>query len=201
MNLLYTSQAHFSVALWIDKAIFKKMTKKEIILPLTVIGLTLLFAGVSLAVFFSNGKSKKWVARKMKIGSLLLTLTAASCNGGGGEVMCYETVAINNIWMENLGENGIEIMLDTGNVLTGHLTGAQDSVYSFRIIDKNDQVFQKGELIAKDGKFDHLDDVFNIELDKNLEAGDYLLHMFPSSIETQDSSHIISQIDLRIKED
>ena len=59
------------------------MNKKEIVIPLMVIGLTLLFAGICVAVFLTNGKSKKWVARKMKIGGMLLTLTAASCNGGG----------------------------------------------------------------------------------------------------------------------
>ncbi len=177
------------------------MTKKEIILPLTVLGLTLVFAGICAAVFLSNGKSKKWVARKMKIGGLLLTLTAASCNGGGGEVMCYETVAVNNIWMENQGEKGIEIMLDTGNVLTGHLTGAQDSVYSFRVSNKNNQIFQKGELLAKDGNFDQMDEVFNINLDETLSTGDYLLEMFPTGVETQDSSHIISQVNLMIIND
>ena len=129
------------------------MNKKEILVPIMVVGLTILFASICVAVFLSNGKSKKWVARKMKIGGLLLTLTAASCNGGG-EVMCYEMVATNNIWMENQGEKGIEIMLDTGNVLTGHLNGAQDSIYSFKVTNESNQVLQKGELIAKDGKFD-----------------------------------------------
>ncbi len=177
------------------------MTKKEIILPLTILGITLVFAGICIVVFFTNGKSKKWVARKMKIGGLLLTLTAASCNGGGGEVMCYETVAVNSIWMESQGDKGIEIMLDTGNVLTGHLTGGQDSVYSFRVSDKHNQVFQKGELHSKNGKFDQMNEVFNIELDKTLSAGDYILDMFPTGVETQDSSHIISQVNLKIKND
>ncbi|NJO88519.1 MAG: hypothetical protein HC831_05800 [Chloroflexia bacterium] len=177
------------------------MTKKEIILPITVLGLTLLFAGICVAVFLTNGKSKKWVTRKMKIGGLMLTLTAASCNGGGGEVMCYETVAVNNIWMENQGEKGIEIMLDTGNVLTGHLTGAQDSVYSFSVSDKNNQIFQRGELLANDGKFDQMNEIFTIKLDKSLSPGDYILHMFPTGVETQDSSNIISQMNLKIKND
>ncbi len=177
------------------------MTKKEIILPLTVLGLTLVFAGICCAVFLTNGKSKKWISRKMKFGGLLLTLTAASCNGGGGEVMCYETVAVDNIWMENQGEKGIEIMLDTGNVLIGHLTGAQESIYSFRVSDENNEIFQKGVLKPKDGKFDMMDEVFNIELDKNLDPGNYVLDMFPSSIEMQDSSHIISQVKLVVKDD
>ncbi len=175
------------------------MNKKEIVIPLMVIGLTLLFASICVAVFLTNGKSKKWVARKMKIGGILLTLTAASCNNGGGEVMCYETIALNNIWMENQGKNGIEIMLDTGNVLTGHLTGAQDSVYSFRVSNESNKVFQKGELIAKDGKFDQMNEIFNIELDENLKTGNYLLDLFPASANTQESSHIINQVNLIIK--
>jgi len=164
-----------------------------------VIGLTVLFAGICVVVFLSKSKSKKWVARKMKIGGLLLTLTAASCNGGGGEVMCYETVANNYIWLENQGENGIELKLDTGNVLNGHIIGAQDSAYSYRVMDESEKIVRFGELIPNDGKFDQSDESFKIELDKNLSPGNYSLDLFPASTEMQDSSYIASHINLIIK--
>ncbi len=66
------------------------MTKKEIILPITVLGLTLLFAGICVAVFLTNGKSAKWVSRKMKIGGLLLSLTAIVQTGCHRNTLCYK---------------------------------------------------------------------------------------------------------------
>ncbi len=178
------------------------MNKKELIIPLLVIGLTLLFAGVCVAVFLTNGKSKKWVARKIKIGGLLLTLTAASCNGGGGEVMCYSAVAHNYISFENIKEDNIlEIMLDTGNVLKGHITGAQDSIYSYKVYTDKENIIQQGELIPVDGKFESLDESFKIELDENIMPGGYILDLFPSSVETQDDTYLIAQVNLLVKEE
>ncbi len=97
------------------------MNKKEIIVSILVVGLTVLFAAVTLAVFLTKGKSKKWIAHKMKLGGLLLTLTAVSCNGGGEEAMCYSTVATNSFSMHSNSENGIEINLDTNNILKGSI--------------------------------------------------------------------------------
>ena len=96
------------------------MDKKEILSPILIAGLSLVFIFISFAVFITNGKSKKWVARKMKIGGILLTLTAASCNGGG-EVTCYDVAETNSMWINNTTANGIELKLDTGNILNGSI--------------------------------------------------------------------------------
>jgi len=55
------------------------MNKKEFLIPFIFIGLSSAFLFISAMVYFSDGKSKKWVARKMKIGGLLLTLSFFSC--------------------------------------------------------------------------------------------------------------------------
>jgi len=174
------------------------MTKKEILVPLLVVGLTILFAGVCIAVFFSNGKSKKWVARKMKIGGLLLTLTAASCNGGG-EVMCYETVAPNSMWIEGTRLDSIEISLDTNNVLNGQISSLDGTDFSFRVSDTNKTVMQRGNLLPSDGKFDQFNEAFKIELDKNLQPGTYLLNLYAADISAQDSAYAQNQLNLVIK--
>ncbi|MDF1550453.1 MAG: hypothetical protein P1P88_21710 [Bacteroidales bacterium] len=175
------------------------MNKKEIVVPLLVIGLTILFAGICAAVFLSNGKSKKWISRKMKIGGLLLTLTAASCNGGGGEVMCYETVATNSIWIEGTGQNGIEIKLDTSNVLSGQISGLDGTDFSFKISDSENKPLQRGNLIPNDGKFDQFYEAFKIELDKNLQPGNYLLDIFAAKIAAQDTVLAQNHLNLSIK--
>jgi len=145
------------------------------------------FTSAILNSFLSNGKSKKWISRKMKIGGLLLTLTAASCNGGGGEVMCYDTVEINSMWMHANGQNGIEIMLDTNNVLIGSISETYGSEFSFAVIDKDENKIQAGNIIPVDGKFNDFRENFKIELNKNLNPGDYALKLFTTGIGGQDT--------------
>lgn len=59
-------------------------------------GLGIAFAAVSLWVMLSGGKSANAVRAKFRIGGLMLTLTgmltAASCNGPGPGIMCYDPV-------------------------------------------------------------------------------------------------------------
>ncbi|HPF00935.1 MAG TPA: hypothetical protein PKY63_09735 [Bacteroidales bacterium] len=51
------------------------MSKKNIVYAFLIfIGLA--FAVVSIMVYFTKGRSKSWIAYKMKIGALLLTITA-----------------------------------------------------------------------------------------------------------------------------
>lgn len=177
------------------------MNKKEIVFPFLVFGLTILFAGISFAVFITNGKSKKWIARKMKIGGLLLTLTAVSCNNGGGEVTCYDTVAANSIWLDAQGEKGIEINLDTNNVLFGRISGVQGTDFSFLLTDEKGQKIQSDDLIAMDGNFDNFDEPFKIVLNKNTLPGTYQLKLFAAPINSQDTMQPQNQIPVIIKID
>jgi len=161
------------------------MNKKELFIPFLAIGLGLVFAFVSFAVIISNGKSKKWIARKMKIGGLLLTLTAASCNGGG-EVMCYETAEINSMWMNPTTQNGIEIKLDTGNILNGSISTIEGKDFSFQVSDSSGTQFQKGNIIFEKDSLSYSEN-FKIELDKNLKPGKYLLKLYTAKPENQDT--------------
>jgi len=161
------------------------MNKKELLVPFVVIGLGLAFAYVSFAVLMSNGKSKKWVARKIKIGGLLLTLTAASCNGAG-QVTCYDVAEINSMWMENTSQNGIEIKLDTGNVIKGNISTIQGEDFSFQVSDSVGTNYQKG-LIRFEKDTVSYNEKFYIELDKGLKPGTYNLKLFDVKPAGQDS--------------
>src|SRR5512137_794435 len=115
------------------------MTKKEYLVTIAIIALTAVFALVPVMVYLSNGKSKKWIARKMKIGGLLLTLTAVSCNSGR-QATCYDTEALNFMSLKNAMENKLEINLDTGNILLGHILGRRSNEFSFSIADKTGRI-------------------------------------------------------------
>ena len=176
------------------------MNKKELFIPFIAIGLGLAFALISLAVIISNGKSKKWIARKMKIGGLLLTLTAASCNGGGSEVVtCYETTEINSMWINPTNQNGIEVKLDTGNVLNGTISTIEGNDFSFLVSDSTGKKFQKGMiLIDSDTRYTSN---FKIELGKDLKPGKYQLKLFASKVESQDTMKARREFQLIIKND
>ncbi len=173
------------------------MNKKETFVPFLVIGLSMLFAFISIAVFLTNGKSKKWIARKMKIGGLLLTLTAASCNWGGGRVTCYDVAEINAMWINNTSANGIELNLDTGNVLNGTISSIQGKDFSFSVSDSLGRKYQKGSIL-----FDSLTNFtenFKIALDKSLKPGKYTIKLFTTSQAGQDTIQPKREFDLIVK--
>jgi len=64
------------------------MSRKNILYALLIfIGLA--FVVVSVMVYFTKGKSKSWIAYKMKIGALLLTLTTISEGCRVRQATCY----------------------------------------------------------------------------------------------------------------
>ncbi|MPM05919.1 hypothetical protein SDC9_52214 [bioreactor metagenome] len=64
------------------------MSKKNIVYAFLIfIGLA--FVVVSIMVFFTKGKSKSWIAYKMKIGALLITITAISDGCRVENARCY----------------------------------------------------------------------------------------------------------------
>jgi hypothetical protein len=174
------------------------MEREDFYIPLFVILLSLLFAGISFAVYLTNGKSKKWVALKMKIGGLLLTLSAVSCNGGG-EVSCYDTVATNSMWFDAQGEKGIKLNLDSNNLIFGRISAAQGSNFSFSLSDDQGKKVQSGLLLPVDGKFDAFDEAFKIEMDKNTTPGTYQLKLYAAAINSQDTIKPQTQIQLLVK--
>lgn len=161
------------------------MNKKEAIIPLSFILLSASFIFICVMVFFTKGKSSKWIARKMKIGGILLTLTAVSCNGGDEEVTCYVQVAPNSINLDIYAGDTIAINLDTTNVLTGTIYEVNTEEFSFALINKERIKVQKGILVPKDGQFNAGNEEFSIKLDKELVKDVYELQFFETNVENQ----------------
>ncbi len=174
------------------------MNKKEAIIPFAFLALSLLFIAVSLMVYLSKGKSKKWIARKMKIGGLLLTMTAVSCNGGGN-VKCYDTAPFNYMSLNNDGEKGIEINTDTSNILQGHISGRHGNDFSFSINDKSGKAILKDIVLPVDIAFDSEYEDFKIYINRNLEEGKYQIKLYASKPESQDTVQPQNEYKLMIK--
>jgi hypothetical protein len=178
------------------------MNKKEILVPFIVIGLSALFAGICIGVFLTKGKSKKWIARKMKIGGLLLTLTAASCNGGGGGVeTCYTEPEPNYFRMRVDSNNTIEINPDTSNVLSGQISQIEGTEFSFALLNEEQKRVQTGMILPKDGKFDAGEEDFKLELDAALTPGKYFLDLYDDALEVQGDRNPKRRVNITIKEE
>lgn len=176
------------------------MNKREITIPILVILLTLLFAVISVAVFLTNGKSEKWVARKMKIGALLLTLNSvSSCEPF--ITTCYDMPPPpNTMWVNGLTENGIELNTDTSHIIFGTIEERQSEDFSFAVYTDENIKFQADTIISVDGKFDNYSEEFKIELDTNILPGNYALKLYDVSMDKQGESYPRQEYNLVIKE-
>jgi len=172
------------------------MTKKEIIAPFIVIGLAVLFAAICIIVFLTKGKSKKWIARKMKIGGLLLSLTAIS--SGTGCITCYDPPSVDIVRLNDMIDYEIKLNLDTGNVLTGTIYDITASSYSFTVEDELNETRQSDQIIPADGAIDSPEEEIKLEIDNTLPTGDYLLKVFAGDISEQENKNPIDVVTLSI---
>jgi hypothetical protein len=173
------------------------MNKKELITPFLVAALSLLFVAICFMVFISGGKSKKWVSRKIKIGGILLSLSAIS--SGTGCISCYDAPSpdyINFIGSDNYSVN---IDLDTGNVLSGTIRYPDSKIFSFSISDTTAQQKQTGSLIPIDGAFGSPSETFRLEIDNNLQEGNYQLSIYSCVAEEQNTKHPLQNFTLSVK--
>jgi len=175
------------------------MTKENIITPIIVIGLSLAFITVSLLVSVLNGNSKL-VKAKLKIGALIITLTAFVNTNSFSQKTCYKTTAISaeTISFDTQSEN-LTIKIHEGDkVLSGKIENFESNQYFFTISDSADKVIHKGEAKAIDGKFDSDKENFEIHLGK-LTTGNYALKIF-SSKEKYDSNYYTYKASLIVEE-
>ncbi len=156
------------------------------IMPLLVIGLSAFFAFVSFTVFVTNGKSKKWIARKMKIGGLLLTLTAAvSASGQEIHPSCYEMAAVETdiITMKNIGSEKMDY--EKLREIQGNVSERASDHFSFCLINYFGTKVYSDNIKALDGKFEEPDEDFSIRMPDKLPEGQYQLVFYSDSKNNQ----------------
>lgn len=174
------------------------MNKKELLTPFIIAALSLLFVAICFMVILTKGKSKLWLAHKLKIGGILLSLSIWSCTGGHGRVTCYDVAAPNSMWINPNSKDGIEIKLDTGNILYGSIVSIQGKDFSFLVTDSTLAKFQRG-IISVDEKPENYSKSLKIELDKNIKPGTYILKLFTAKPESQDTIRANREFKLIIK--
>jgi hypothetical protein len=156
--------------------------KKELLIPLVIIILSIAFIIVSIIVYITNANSN-WISRKIKIGALLLTLS-------GSTIMpkeinkCYE-MPPGRIFIGAVKEEGTSnfiIDLKKGNEINLQIREKLNSKFSFLLRNSNQKEVQTGNVIIKNIK---TTEGYNasIILNKDLKSGIYDIYFYKCSKE------------------
>jgi hypothetical protein len=161
------------------------MSKKEIIIPIIIVVLSIAFALISLAVILTKGKSKKWINRKMKIGALLLTLNAFTPGSAQEiEVSCYD-IAEENLMLLKDNKTELTFNANSPKIVEAYIDYRIGDEYSFCVFDAENNKIQDGKIEAADGKFDKWKEDIEITLKSHLKAGRYFLFLFDVAVNEQ----------------
>jgi hypothetical protein len=161
------------------------MTKEDLISPLLLAGIGLAFVFVSFMVWFSKGKSAKWVARKMKIGSILLSLTWFSCNYPPTKT----AIPILSCYMIQLPvEHTItSVEIDSNGVIYGSLENYYDNL-SYSIADTNGIILKREKIFARTYMSLPGSKEFIIQLDNNLKNEKCVFKLYECNPNEQDTT-------------
>lgn len=180
------------------------MNKKDIIAPVAYISISVVFAIVCLAVYFSKGKSAYWIKKKFKLGGLLLTFTSVtSCVHVG---TCYDSGEDYVDPQNNLSFNSEshfyknEFIFDSIQTkkIAGGILNTSSTKYSTSITDTTGDVIYKVNLQSYDGIFDEYAESFYFSIDTNLTVGKYFLNFHLTDTENQSNNTIFKNYNLKI---
>jgi hypothetical protein len=174
---------------------------KKISIPVVLFALSGLFLLTSFVLFLHKGKSARWVARKMKIGGMMLSLTTLlnACDPSQTAALidttppwtCYIVAYPNDrkpenvIYLESNDDSLIKLNLPFDNRIKGEIKNRTWDTFSFAVFDSRDSVRQRDNILASDGVFDENSELFEIKVEKNLETGKYKIRFFMTEKESQ----------------
>jgi hypothetical protein len=180
------------------------MEIKKITLPIILAALSLVFIVTCVALYLHKGKSAKWVARKMKVGGIMLSLTAilSACDPtqvtDEPEITCYMVAASNLIVVETDTTNTITLDLPNQQTIEGEIMSRISNKFCFTVLDSTERVVQKENITALDGTFDESQEKFKITIDKELAPGNYGLRFYNTDKDSL-PEYPIQNINLKIE--
>lgn len=176
------------------------MDYKRIISPVVLLGLFAAFALVCIIVYFTKGKNRLWIAKKMKLGAAIIAITAIS-TGCPPIITCYDPMPENYIHFDHIdtAEYCLIVEIESNPVITGKVMGRTESSFLYTITESDTVIVQKGNVEAKDGKFDAETEEFTITLNTIIEKGDYLLTILNSSHRGEIESYPLQSIPLKVR--
>lgn len=173
--------------------------KKETFVPIISFTLGFLFIIISLLVFFTRGKSKSLIAKKIKIGALILTLSsAASCYRT--QTTCYAQAAINQLRFKTDNKNGSIIFdLNKSNKYSAYIDGREHDNYSFQITDDNGSILYKNDIVPVDSVWDDSSEEILITINKIIPEGTYYFVLYKAKTSEQNDATQLYPTTIEIK--
>ena len=161
----------------------------------------ILFSAFRLACFIvwlSNGKSRKWLNRKMKLGAAILTVTAVS-TGCPTMVTCYDMPPQNDFRLDGMtwdtaGYYKLEIPEDS--MLRGMILSPTFDDYLVKLMKSDTVEVQVSKLKPTDGAFDQDSETFEFRLAPNISPGEYIFRFCSAKADTAQIELIGLQIHL-----
>jgi hypothetical protein len=154
--------------------------KKEIYIPLILIGLSVAFVVVSFLLWLSRGNDTL-LKKKLRIGALIISLSgiALGCWSERDCSSCY-LVARENVFIVEDQHMGGRIVLDMSvtNKLTGMVDNFTNDDFWYLIEDYNDNEIQRGTVEPLDGAYDEYQEEFEILVRIDLATGEYKLEFY-----------------------
>lgn len=168
--------------------------KKEILIPLLVFVLSIAFIIISFMVFVTKGKRYYFIKQKLKLGGLILTLSAIfntnTITAKNDMVRCYRKVASNSVTLNyDYSKGFIEYSISKAIPLKGEVYDVTKKEFSFRIVKKDtNEVILSDDIILNNAKINNYSEQFEIVL-KDIEEGEYTVQIFNVKKENQTDSN------------
>lgn len=168
--------------------------KKEILIPLLIFVLSVAFIIISFMVFVTKGKRYYFIKQKLKLGGLILTLSAIfntnTISAKSDMVKCYKKVASNYMTLSyDYNKGYIEYSISKAIPLKGSIQDVTIDEFSFRIVKKDtNEVILFDNIVSSDGKMDKYTEQFEIVL-KDIKEGEYTIQLFRFKKEKQIDSN------------
>jgi hypothetical protein len=152
--------------------------KKELYIPLILIGLSVAFVVVSFLLWLSRGNDSL-LKKKLRIGAIILSLTGTAVGCGGCGETCYLKIPDNQFYLEDHGSVGrIELDMSATNKLTGMIRHRIDEDFWYLIRKQNGEEIQRGNVEPLDGAYDESEEEFEILVRIDIATGEYELEFY-----------------------
>lgn len=175
--------------------------RREHFIPLIAGILVVAFSMVSLLVFLTHGRSAYLIRRKLKLGALILSLTAAAamtgCDRRGPTTTCYLPALDpeNEITLHGTDQSGrVVLNLDEANEVFGIVEYRQATVFSFVVMKSGDEEFQRGAVLAQDGTYDAPTEEIHFSIDSGIAPGEYYIIFYDCSVESISDGEPLSSV-------
>ncbi len=100
--------------------------------------------------------------------------------------------------IHNSSDGSITVEMSVSNKLAGKIERRKSDKYSYCFRDIDNEIVSKDNIYPSDGKFNENFEDFEIEIDKNIASGDYIIFFYSVSLEDQTTENYTSSFPIKI---